>query len=152
MLGRDALSDMYLSNCCLSAPAYQRCLLPEPLLGWSMALMSLTLVTALQWQSASIACCRRSVLDGARQIVRREGAHVLWRGTDAAVLMSVPLVAIYLPLYDHLLPTLAPAGAPWLYACGSPVVPPSTSVSILCWIVLSASCSRSQLVGASMVA
>lgn len=52
----------------------------------------------------------RSMFDGARQIVRHEGAAVLWRGTDAALLMSVPLVTIYLPLYDHLLRVLAPTG------------------------------------------
>jgi len=60
-----------------------------------------------------IICCS-SVLDGARQIVRYEGLRTLWRGTDAAVLMTVPLVAIYLPAYDYLLPHTAAFGEPRL--------------------------------------
>ena len=73
-------------------------------------------------------CCS-SVLDGAQRIVRYEGLRTLWRGTDAAVLMTVPLVAIYLPLYDALLPHTAATGtlsacvmAPML-ACGCCIMP-----------------------------
>lgn len=52
----------------------------------------------------------RSVLDGLHKIARHEGLLSLWRGTDAAILMTVPLVAIYLPLYDTLMDNLTPLG------------------------------------------
>ena len=55
-------------------------------------------------------CCRSSI-DGLYKIARHEGLQSLWRGTDAAVLLTVPLVAIYLPLYDHLLEKCSSAGA-----------------------------------------
>lgn len=62
-------------------------------------------------QSASSALPNyRSSFDGLFKIARHEGLQSLWRGTDAAVLLTVPLVAIYLPLYDHLLERCSPAG------------------------------------------
>lgn len=54
-----------------------------------------------------------STMDGMRKIARREGLSTLWRGTNASLLMAVPMVGIYFPLYDYLNVALAPtAGKP----------------------------------------
>ncbi|KAK9830257.1 hypothetical protein WJX72_010630 [[Myrmecia] bisecta] len=43
-----------------------------------------------------------SGIDGFQKIIRHEGLQTLWRGTDLAVAISVPFMALYLPLYDYL--------------------------------------------------
>ena len=53
-----------------------------------------------------------STIEGMRKIIRQEGARVLWRGTDVSLLMAVPMVGIYLPLYDLL-------NAEWASSLGS---------------------------------
>ncbi len=55
--------------------------------------------------------CPRSSFEGLYKIAQHEGVQSLWRGTDAAVLLTVPLVAIYLPLYDYLLERSSAAGS-----------------------------------------
>ncbi|BDA47153.1 Solute carrier family 25 member 40 [Coccomyxa sp. Obi] len=52
----------------------------------------------------------RSALDGLLRIARHEGPGVLWRGTDLSLLVAVPMVAMYFPLYDSLLQRFQTAG------------------------------------------
>lgn len=44
------------------------------------------------------------------QMARREGVRSLWRGLDAALLLNLPLIAIYLPCYDYLESRCSAAG------------------------------------------
>lgn len=46
-----------------------------------------------------------------RRIAHTEGWAALWRGTSASLLMAVPMVGIYFPLYDALEQHLAASGA-----------------------------------------
>ncbi len=65
----------------------------------------------------------RSIFGTLGKIARAEGAAALWRGTEASLLITVPLVALYLPLYDNLLEVLQGAGtgmyAPLLAGSGA---------------------------------
>ena len=53
----------------------------------------------------------RSALDGLLRIARHEGLTGLWRGTEMTLLISVPMIGLYLPLYDSLHRRLVDLGA-----------------------------------------
>lgn len=36
------------------------------------------------------------------RMAEKEGLKSLWRGLDAAMLLNLPLIAIYLPCYDYI--------------------------------------------------
>ncbi len=44
----------------------------------------------------------RSCIDGLWQITRHEGPSVLWHGVNVSMLISVPMICMYLPMYDFL--------------------------------------------------
>ena len=48
----------------------------------------------------------RSALEGLLRIARHEGPAVLWRGTDVSLMVAVPMVMLYFPLYETLLQRL----------------------------------------------
>ena len=68
----------------------------------------------------------RSIFGTLGKIARTEGGAALWRGTEASLLITVPLIALYLPLYDTLLEGLHGAGtgmyAPLLAGSGARAV------------------------------
>ena len=51
--------------------------------------------------TVSVYC--RSCIDGLWKIMRHEGPSVLWHGVNVSVLISVPMICMYLPMYDTLL-------------------------------------------------
>lgn len=53
----------------------------------------------------------RGTLHALRSIAAAEGVASLWRGTNVALMMAVPMVGIYLPLYDYLLEEARHGGA-----------------------------------------
>lgn len=58
--------------------------------------------------STAKSCCAggRSCVDGLWKITRHEGPSVLWHGVNVSVLISVPMICMYLPMYDFLLAEL----------------------------------------------
>lgn len=51
-------------------------------------------------------CGCRSCIDGLWKIARHEGASVLWHGVNVSMLISVPMICMYLPMYDNLMAEL----------------------------------------------
>jgi solute carrier family 25 protein 39/40 len=66
----------------------------------------------------------------AKAIRVREGLPVLWRGTSASLLIAVPMVGIYMPLYDSLLDS-------WSSKLGSlaPVISGTAARTVACFSV-----------------
>jgi len=71
-----------------------------------------------------------SMWEMAKSIRAREGLPVLWRGTSASLLIAVPMVGIYMPLYDTLLDS-------WSSRLGSlaPVVAGTAARTAACFCV-----------------
>lgn len=71
-----------------------------------------------------------SMWEMAKTIRAREGLPVLWRGTSASLLIAVPMVGIYMPLYDSLLDS-------WSSKLGSlaPVVAGTAARTVACFCV-----------------
>lgn len=69
--------------------------------GWSGAVGSPHAVGDPSLAARLDAHTRNSVVQ-LRRIVQQEGVWALWRGSNLGALMQVPLIGIYLPLYDTL--------------------------------------------------
>ena len=53
-------------------------------------------------QTLPVTACR-SCIDGLWKIIRHEGPSVLWHGVNVSMLISVPMICMYLPMYDFIL-------------------------------------------------
>ena len=68
------------------------------------------------------------MLDGMRKIVGAEGPQGLWRGVNVSLLISVPTIMLYLPLYDHLVKDLDTLGGYAPFVAGAV----SRTASVVC--------------------
>jgi solute carrier family 25 protein 39/40 len=69
----------------------------------------------------------RSMLRAFRRIVAAEGLPAMWRGTGTSLVMAVPMVGIYMPLYDDLLAGIERARREHLLERERSSAPPSPS-------------------------
>lgn len=90
----------------------------------------------------------RSSLDGLWKISRHEGLPVLWHGVNVSMVISVPAICLYLPLYDHLLAEMGPSSAWAPLAAGAL----ARTVSVVATSPLDLLRTRIQAAGASNTA
>lgn len=81
------------------------------------------------------------------KVVRHEGVRRLWRGTNAALIMSVPTVGIYLPVYDVLRDALeiAPDGSRRRTAPFAPLLAGAIARSLACVICAPLELARTRM-------
>eukprot|EP00798_Chlamydomonas_sp_ICE-L_P005886 gene5886-33457_t len=61
-----------------------------------------SLLLDYQMSQAALKDSKQTMMKTVRSIYRQEGIPVFWRGLDSSLLMSIPMVSIYMPLYDAL--------------------------------------------------
>ena len=112
-------SPVAASRCCRPDYQYRRALHPTSTLcslaslstgWWLWSIVSETLKVVKMKEDVWL---HRSALDGILRIARHEGVTGLWRGTEMTLLISVPMIGLYLPLYDSLHRRLVDLGAPY---------------------------------------
>lgn len=89
----------------------------------------------------------RSTFGTLGKIAQKEGVYALWRGTEASLLITVPLIALYLPLYDTLLQGLQGAGA----GVYSPLLAGSGARAFACMVVAPLELLKTRLQGRPQV-
>lgn len=70
----------------------------------------------------------RSMIDGMRKIIGSEGPQGLWRGVNVSLLISVPTIMLYLPLYDQLVTEFSSLGGYAPFVAGAV----SRTASVVC--------------------